>query len=284
MFLNMLTVFKILIRAGQASVLALTLGCSANNLEGISDTTTKKATLYAVKEAIRKGQYTTAIDLCEAMPASYFADVEVAENCASAFAGRCGYALLSDLAAIQDYITTAPPEMLFEHFMIQLTSTSATQMDDCHAAEEILRSIGDASTRTGNQNVFMLFLAIKKISVIVNETADATDDGIVDGGFDACNAGSLSDALAGQIGSAFWELNASATALAANPFYTPIETAVSAMCTALNGLGQDLCAAADPTTLTANELKGARSLIREGAALGLDLCTGDESVVTCNCP
>lgn len=258
-----------------------TVSCS-NRFSSFALTTDNESLLYTAKIALRDADYTAAIEACTDMPESFLAEKRVTDVCASAYAGRCGYTLTSMVADIDTYATTLPPEKLFHWFMTQITGTTATSITDCSAAEDLLRAQGAASDRTDDQNAFMILLSIRTISVIVNETADATDDNVTDGGFDACT--SISAAQAQALGSAFWELDKSLDELSANSFYSALDTAVDGLCTALSGLGEDLCGAASPEGLGTAELKGARSLIKEGAVVGVDQCGSDGTLATCNCP
>lgn len=238
--------------------------------------------LYEAKESIRKGDYSTAIASCLDMSSSFYAQSDVAMVCASAYAGRCGFTTMGVINRVDTYVSSAPPEKLFHWYMTQITGTTAQSISDCNTAIQIMNAQGTAANRTTDQNGFVSLLALHAISVVLNETGDVTDDNVLDGGFDAC---AISAANSQVIGLAFWELNKSTTQLASNPYYTNINTAVSTICGLMSSEGQDLCASTTPLALSANELKGARSLILEGAAVGVDQCTGGMPISAgCKCP
>jgi hypothetical protein len=147
-----------------------------------------------------------------------------------------------------------------------------------------LRNIGGAAVRSSDANMFMALLAIYKVGVLVNNLADSSpDDGTLDPAFHACSMSAANQALAG---SALWELNSSLSQLTGSTFFSAISTGMTALCTALSGLAtnENFCAATDPKALSANQLKGVMTSIKEGSAFGVDECGGGQSVVTCNCP
>lgn len=281
MWRNLLIDFKTIVIA---VIFFFSTSCE-NRFIGFADKTTDEALYYTALKGIRDADYDTAIQACTYMSGGFSARPSTAEVCASAYAGRCGFQTLDMVTYIESYAASPPPEKLFHYLMKQYSTTSASKLADCETAEDILQGIGTAAQRSDDQNGLMLLLSIHKIAVALNEAADKfgadADDGTIPGGFGAC---AMTAAEAQAIGSAFWELDKSLDVLSTNSLYTALDTAVDALCTALNVLTVDLCAAADPTALTAAELKGARSLIKEGAAVGVDECGGGQSLATCNCP
>lgn len=255
-------------------------GCS-NVLSNFSNTEDDISLYYAAREYVRKALYTDALTSCALISPLYLAKPEVTDICASAYAGRCGFNLLDMVSDLDTYATTPPAEKIFHWLILRYGGTTASSITDCGSAESLIRAQGAASLRTNDQNAFMVMLSLQTIYTVLNETADTDENNILDGGFDAC---AISAANAQVVGSAFWELDKSLDQLAALPLYTNLDTAVDALCTALAAIGQDLCAAASPLGLAAAELKGARSLLKEGAATGVNQCGGGASVATCNCP
>jgi hypothetical protein len=256
-------------------------GCD-NKFTSFANKTDDTSLYYTALIDLRTASYTTAIAACTAMSAGFLSRRDVAVVCASAYAGRCGFTIPQTTTRIDTYISTPPAEKLFLYFMTLITGTTAQSLTDCSTAQSLLRGIGAAALRTSDENALMTLLSLHTISVVLNETADITDDGVVDGGFDACT--SVNAAQAQEVGLAFWELNQSLIALSASPFYSTLATGVSGLCTLLTGIGEDLCASATPTSMSVSELKGARSLLKEGAAVGVDQCGGGASLATCNCP
>lgn len=254
--------------------------CS-NVLSDFSDTEDDTSLYYAAREAVREERYTDAIASCALISTTYSTQPEVADICASAYAGRCGFKLLDRVSDIDTYLTTPPAEKLFHWLITLYGGTTASSITDCGSAESIIRAQGAASLRTNDQNAFMVMLSIQTIYTVLNEVADTNEDNALDGGFDAC---AISAANAQVIGSAFWELDKSLDQLSTLAAYTALDTAVDTICGLLAGIGKDLCAAASPTALAAAELEGARSLMKEGAAIGVNQCGGGASVATCSCP
>lgn len=261
------------------------ISCS-NQFTGFANRTTDESLLSSAQKHLRNADYGDAIAACSYMSDAFIADEDVAMICASAYAGRCGYSfmgMVDDLSAYATAFGLDATLTLFEWYITQITST-AQQISDCSAAESIIRNLGAASTRTNDQNAFMTLLSLRTIALIADETADANNDGARDG--DVC--ATITAGLGQSLGSAFWELDKSldelATNLPTNDYYPALDTIVDNFCTALLGLGKDLCGAASPLALGATELHGARSVIKEGLVLGVDQCTGNAPVVGCSCP
>ena len=263
-------------------------GCS-NNFSSFSDKTSDESLYYEALYALDKAQYTIAINACTTMSATYLASVsKAAEVCSSAYAGRCGFSTATMASNISAYVASGPTQPLFLWFINKVSGTTAQNVSDCTTAESILRGIGAASSLTTDQNAYLAMLSIYTIAVVVNESADVTDDGAMDVGFDACNVGgTLTNAYAQNVGLAFWDLNASLTQISTNPLFSALATAIQSVCTNLqttSGGNQDLCASLTPTALSAIHLKGARSLVKEGALVGVDQCGGGATFGACDCP
>ncbi|OFZ11059.1 MAG: hypothetical protein A2Z20_02105 [Bdellovibrionales bacterium RBG_16_40_8] len=285
MWLSLLTVFKrrLMLRTALAYlILIFSVSCS-NALSNFANKTDDEALYYTALDGIRSADYASAIAACTSMSTSFSGEARSTNLCAAAYAGSCGYSLLTMISDLDTYFTTPPPEKLFHWYLTQNLGATQTRINDCDTAEAKIRSLGPASTRTADQNSFMVMLSIYKIGLVTTDAGDTGNDQILDVGFDACT--SISDAQAQSIGSAFWELDKSLTALSANLYYSTLAGVVGALCTALNGIGKDLCNATDQTNLSPVELDGARSLIKEGAVVGVDQtgCSGG-TVATCNCP
>jgi hypothetical protein len=269
-------------------LLPMTLSCSGNSFEFFADLADDSALYYAAVEALNKGDYDSAIDSCTNLSSGYLNRREARMVCASAFAGRCGFEILDEVTFLTTYSGLGPPPPpIFEYYYQQLATTTAADMSDCDSAEEILRGIGEAADRNDDENVLMTLLALHKIGVYANELADATEDNLLDGGFDACS--DLTDAQAEDIAGAFWELNQSASSVT-NSFFTDLATAIAQVCTQLNAFNAtyNFCASAtypESPTITTNYMKGARTIIHEGVLVGVGSCgAGVPSIANCGCP
>jgi hypothetical protein len=282
---NLLTDFKL---AVLAFAVALAPACSNNYLESFATKTDNDSLYWAAQSALWTNDYNDAIVACTAMPANYISLDNVAQVCASAYAGRCGYSLGWMETNIPTLISTPPIDL--EIISIFNTASTAQQVSDCGTAEAILNGIGTAAQRSQDSNMLMTLLTIYEMGVISSNLASNGAGGVT-GGFNACT---IAAADQQQYGLAFYDLNQSLGQLASVQFVAPIATGVTAQCSALKAIGYDLCnlngltvgtGAGDfnPQNLPAGALKGATSTLDEGAAFGLNLCGGNQSVATCHC-
>ncbi|MCB0385333.1 MAG: hypothetical protein KDD43_08055, partial [Bdellovibrionales bacterium] len=171
-------------------------GCK-NVLEDSAKTSTDEALFFEAKQLMNNGDWTGAITHFERMSTGYLASRQVAPHYASAYAGRCGLSYLGFVESLGSIGTTK----LFRFLMNTYPGSAATHIADCETAESILlTSVADPNLRTVDENLLVAFSAFTKLGTILNTYADTNNDGIPDGGFDACNAGSLADADARQVG------------------------------------------------------------------------------------
>lgn len=274
MLRNLLIASKIFRSVVIAMIFFAASSCQKNYFQGFGTQTDDESLYFTAREYLRNSSYTNAISSCAALSATYLKRDDVAIVCASAFAGRAGYSLSwmeTNLAAI----LAAPPilkKMFVTQFLSIAAATATTNVADLDAAESILRNIGSASVRSDDANMFMAMLSIYKLGMLAKSLADTNSDGTLDPAFDAC--GTVSVANQKLFGSALWELKASTTAISAISFIAPVYTAVNTLCTTLAGapISEDLCGATDPTNLSATQLKGAMSAVKEGGAFGVGQC------------
>jgi hypothetical protein len=258
-------------------------GCSDNILTELSSKTDNKVLLYEVQKQISEKNYDAAVTQCLALPPPYLAEDEPSFYCASAYAGRGGLELTKMVEDLSNY---AAPANLLIYLMGRNNGRTAAQISDLVSARNLLRNIGGASARTGDQNALMTLIGLHTLGSVGNVYADTNDNGAVDGGYSSCSAVSLPALGADANLNALWEIKESAGS-SSIPGGSTIATAITTACTALNGVSATLnfCAVTDPTTFTVNHGRGARSLIREDAVdFGLaDGCVGNP-VTSCICP
>jgi hypothetical protein len=267
------------------SALVFLLNTSCDNFfESFADKSEDEALLFTAKKAIRDADYDAAVEACTLMSAGYYAKSAAADVCSAAYAGRCGFTLTGMITTLGAY--PGLPSSYLGWFITQLdTATNQAAIDkatDCSTAEEIIRSQGDASERTADQNLLMLLLSLQTMAAIADSTADSNFDDVLDPAFDACIAGDVSATEAQNFGSAFWEFDKVLDVLQADPDYTALDTLVDAICAAPEAQG--LCAATSPLALAAGPIKGARTILKEGV-FGVNQCGGNIPISgLCNCP
>jgi len=274
------------------SICIIQLSCTGNLLRDIGDNTTDEALFYSAKQNLNSSAWAEAITNFSAMSSDFLADREVKFWHASAYAGRCGYDFLTMLEDLQG----ATNPKLFAFFMAAYGGATATSIQDCVSAEAILTSIGDASDRSPKENLFMMFLSLAKIGVVLSARADTDDDGLADGGFDACDTNDLPDSEARHLGTAIANANLSLAALAASGVSVGTsETAgIGTFCTALGAAvpdpSYDFCNLTDISALSADQVWAIRTAIQEGDTTGIGSCTDFANAFTpqggggCLCP
>lgn len=259
---------------------ALLTSCTDNLYSEFADENDDKALLESVRRYISSGNYASATTTCSYLSAEYAASAEARYVCAAAYAGTCG---LNFINFANELATFNPAgDYLLQFFLSNLGVETAAQETACNTSQDLLEAIGTAAQRSTDANTLMVLLNFKKLDVAANVNADSNDDGAVDGGYDSC---AVSDTVATTFGSALWELKESA-GYTTIPGASDISTAITAACTALNGVDPNLnfCNAPDADTFTTDQLRGVRSMIREGANnFGLADC-GANPVVACVCP
>jgi hypothetical protein len=267
-----------------AFVLSLSTGCSSSNFfESFSNQEDRDSLIRSVKDALANQDYASAISACESMESDDAAQEEALYLCASAYAGSCGYDLFSVINQITAY--TGPTPLIFEYFMEQNNGAVVADVTACNTALTKIRTIGSASVRNGDQNFFALLSGFTNMGVILNLLADTNDDGTPDPAFDACAPASISNANVTQFGTALWELYRSSEVITTSiTEISDLKTALDALSAAITLIDPTynfLLSSVNPSSFTANQLKGVRTLIREGQVLGLNYCA---NYAACLCP
>lgn len=293
MLLNLLGASKRVVLKGvrkiAGGVLTLTVafapGCSGGNFfETFASKDTDEALYRTALDAINAADYQLAIDTCDLMTPAQATTDRGLYICANAYAGACGYTLFTVATQLEGFDDTPH---LFEYFMTQNNGATTAKVTACGEALDRIGMIGTAANRTDDHNYLAILSGLTNMGVILNLYADAStnDDGIPDVGWDACDSAvDLPDADAIQFGKALWEIHRSVT-VTASTLTDPIKTVLDGVSTSIDGIDPTynfLDATADPDAFTANEKKGIRTLIKEGAVLGLSgYCA---NFTACMCP
>ncbi len=257
--------------------------CSVNILETFADTQTDAALFYDAKMKINNGDYTGALGQFSLMSADYLDRREVKSVHASAYAGICGVDFLDMVDALANLGAT--------RVMVWLMSTfqggNATKQDACIQAETLIKEIGLlGASRTADENLLMAMIGFAKMGAIISRYGDvAPADGLVDGGFDPCNVGSLPSADAKEIATGFNVTMDALENIGSSTIGAGALTDVTTACGFLPVGYLPLCSdppQVDTADIDANEELGIRSLINESQDVGLGVCTGDAAA--CACP
>lgn len=255
------------------------LSCTSNVMVEFSDPSTDEALYYSAKFKLNDGDFTGAITDIGNMSDS--SDRDTQYLLASAYAARCGYNELDVMTKLSSLTGN-----LYEYLMTEYTGATLSEVNDCIQAEDILQNIGAAASRNAKENIFMAMLALTKIGVILTYNADTDEDDVLDGGFDACNAGSISDVHAQHVGIGLNEFILSLSALGSS-IGGGAATDLQAACTAIALLGPqyDFCSDTEPADFDADKTKAARTFIHEGDSIGLGSCGNvPPDIGNCLCP
>ena len=259
------------------------LSCSVNILEEFGDTDTDRSKYVEAQKLVSKSSFTEAIAVLATTSADYQTRSDYRTLLASAYAGRCGLEFLDFVTEIGNIGTSR----LYLYLMINRASLAATadNQSDCSEAITQLQAIGSTGAlRTDDQNIFLAAVSFIQMGVIFSKTADTDNDGTLDGGFDACSSGSISDTDIDAYGNALMILIESISAVSNPAFGSDQLTDVNAICTTLADPPYnetDICTKTSGA-FDASERLLLRSLIKEDQDIGLGQCSGDISV--CFCP
>lgn len=256
--------------------------CSVNILEEFADKTTNEALLFDAKQLINGRDYTAALAKFTSMTADFLAQREVKIVQASAYGGLCGINFIS----VVDAIDNIGSDRVFPWLMKTFRSGDATKQTNCIAAENLIKSISTlGASRTPDENLFMVFVALAKIGVILSRYGDSgTPNGVVDAGFDPCDVTDLPQAAAQEIATGF---NIALDAFENIGSSTVGSDALDDVVSVCASLPPAVTLCSDPpqvntSDIDATEEKGMRSILNESQSAGLGVCTG--SVVACACP
>ena len=255
--------------------------CGANIFSASASKTSDESLYEDALKLIDDADFDGAIAKILLMTTANQNTEEVQRSLAGAYAGKCGLIFLDMMEGLSS--GTGTP---FNIFMSGFTSITVTPAS-CYTSQTTLETkFGATAAARDNSdvNMFMAVLGMAKIGTYLREKADADQDGVVDAAFNACNAGSISDAEVKQVGTGLGMVIDNFTAVAA---------AVSGGSGALDAIAnlQAACALmpSNPCTITdpnsaswdATRIKAIRSIIKS-TSYGIQSCA-DAGIVTC-CP
>lgn len=215
---------------------------------------------------------------------------DVVRTRAGIYAGKCGLDFLNFISRIDQ----APSP--FSLFMAGFQGV-AVNLAHCQTAQDLIETNFGAtgvqresllgSRVGGNVNLFMAVLGMSKIGAQLRSVADVDGtgghgNGSVDAGFDACSAGSISDAALVNVGTGFALLLDNLTAIAGS--------LSGGNATLLDGIGAacgdpmlptnpcTVTSSSDPIWSDANTRTIIRSLIKS-QSLGIESCTSGPSPI-----
>ncbi len=195
---------------------------------------------------------------------------------ASIYASLCGQDFLnvtSDLAGAGT---------LMVNLMAGFPGATTVEADNCTLARDVISAVDPvAANRTLDENLMMAYVSWSTMGSISSAHGDLDDNGIVDGGFDPCLAGTLPDSYAVDLGVSINHMIDSVTAVAAQTGVGGDQlTLLDALCTALGTGAGHFCGVTDPAVLAADAaaIKELRSVVKSDGGIGLAVCPA------CFCP
>lgn len=231
----------------------LLTSCGRNLLQDFADKTTDAAKYKSAKISMNSKDYVTAITYLTSLSPAYLAQREVQAVYASAYSGRCGL----DFVDMSTRLSTLTSSNLFLSLMQIFPGSTTTTLTYCQTAEATLKTIGDETTRSVDENLLMTFSSLVKIGVVLAAYADTDANGHVDASFNHCST--VTDAHMREIASgvALTILSLTATGVSIGGGLT---TGMQAVC-ALDPSLAPLCTSTDPTSYTAAMIKILRMAI-----------------------
>ena len=260
-------------------IISFQLSCSGNVLREFADKEDEDAILYTVYRHQAKKEYADALTAFQTLKSTTQAKRDNQFLLATIYLGICGLDFLSLTTEFGNIGTTN----FLQFLMATFTGATATQLANCKSAETTLINIDpDAANRTTDENVLMVYTSFAKIGSSLNFYADTDNNDTVDGSFAACTTGSLADLEAGHVATGLRNFIDSMNQVASEIGVGSGSLAdLNSVCSSLPG-SANFCTVTDPSTLTADQQRGIRTVIRESSAIGIAECTGDVS--TCLCP
>jgi hypothetical protein len=261
----------------------LMTGC-ANVLTEMSDKDSDKAKLFDARAAIDKGSWTTALTKISEMSTTFQTQRDSQVLKASAYAGRCGLDILQMITNISGNASTN----LFSVLMKGMAGSTATNVADCIAAENVLKSISTMPSTDKKENLLMALTSLTKIGAILAQRGDANVDGVLDwsrSGTFPCDATTGTTALpvadVNEIGTGFVLFLVSMGAFGTSGASSL--DALTAFCTSVPaGAPASLCSMTDTSAFNGVSRNYIRRLVEQTTGVGLSICTGDCMVLMPN--
>ncbi|MGZ3775950.1 MAG: hypothetical protein ACXVCN_19710, partial [Bdellovibrio sp.] len=209
-----------------------------NVLKGYSSNVQSDEALFLdAKNKLDSSDWDSAISIITtSLSASYQARTDVKETLMYAYGGKCGISFLNMVNSLKSVSSTK----MFV-FALSLFAGSTVNLAACDNAYATLVSLGAASTRTNNENLFAAILGLTEMGATLHSKFDTdlagAGDGIVDAGWDSCTISTvtnkLSDAevnrIVAGIGLIFENITALGSALSAGTAGTAF-TAAKTLC------------------------------------------------------
>ena len=169
---------------------------------------------------------------------------------AGVYAGKGGLDIIALINALNANASSGT-KTLFQELMTAFPGATAINYNDELTAQSYIFSISNNATlRTIDENIFMIFLEFAKLGTMISELADTNHDTILDPAFDNCSHAMVPDANASEIIVGVAEIVQSLGAAGSSIAGTSL-TAVTSVCNDPNVTALGVCNTVDPSTLPA---------------------------------
>lgn len=251
--------------------------CGGNMFEGMSGKTSHDAIVEEVKNLVNDQQFAEAVALIEGSSGFVVTDRGEKLLMASAYAGACGLTF----ADVFDSLSTASGSPM--KFMMSAFTNRVLDPTKCFAAQQWIERIGNAGTRTVNENIAMFLVGFAKVGAFLRYRADTSatgiGDGTVDATFDSCDNTKLPRSDVKQVVTGFGLMieNVAALGTMISGSLSGNITSIGALCT---GLGLS-CNVTNPSGISDADADDFRDAIKsdDTTQIGIEDC--DPLDMTC---
>ena len=246
--------------------LFLSLSCGQNTYVDMAIKDSEDAVFEDALKLINRQEYAAAISKIQSLPTSYQANTEVREALAGAYAGHCGMHFIQLVTQLGE----TSSRTVFSQLMNVYRTNSSPPLASCLQAESLMKSFGNASVRTADQNFFMLIYGFAKIGLYLRSLADTDQDGTKDAGLNICDSNSLSDNNVKELFTGMGlilENFAGVTSQIANANAGTGITSISTLCTTLG----TSCAITETTSVDGTMVGAMRDILNSDS-IGIGSC------------
>lgn len=263
------------------------MSCS-NIFAGGAKKTLDAAKFVDAEIKINNRDWDGAIETILSMTTKYKARSDVKFLLSSAYAGKCG---LDFLAVAQRLSQQGGTSNLFQMLLSIIKGGNQNGADAdirlsdyCMLAEDSINSIStDPAERNADQNTLAAFIGLSKATVALAITMDIDGDGVADATNPCTIPDGDADHIVTGVTSAYLSLQEVGGTIG-----EAFVAAMLVMCGELAGTAAgiyDFCPVSDIATITADQRRGARGMVRETAnGFGLKIVAGTAAANAPGCP
>ena len=255
-------------------VIALVNGGGCNLFSEMSGKGSDEAIIDDVNNLMDKGLWNDAVLKWQLLTPDTKSTRAAKLLLASAYAGRGGLNLINLIISLTNN-STGGSKTLFELLMTSFTGSRYINVEDQISAQNQIFSISSSATsRTVDENIFLVFVEFAKIGTILATYADTDGDKVLDPTFDNCSYAKLPRAYSAELVVAIAAIIKSIDAAGSTIAQQSLSTVTSACQNAIF-VATGFCDTVDVNAVTQFQIDAARTLIGENnLGLGLKVLPG----------